>query len=908
MQERYELNELAETIFKERYAKSPEESWEDASRRVARFVASAEENGKAKKFEELFYDEIVNNRFMPGGRIWYGAERPVSQALNCVAGETLIHTDEGLVPASLLAEQKGPTNVLTEDGTYRPAKWYNYGAQSLYRVVFSNGDEIFATEAHEWVVTRPGGKRERVTTGDLIGRNVPMISPKSFSYAEDDWLIGVRHGLVYGDGSRTTPGGDMASLRQFGDSRHLVEDYFNEHVEYEKIGALVVNSLPGSWKDLPSDESPSYLRGFIAGWIAADGCVDSRGHIMAHSAKYNDLVEIRRIAASVGLPSSSIKITRELNPWNGTSAPLWKLSFIKAGFYTNGQYDERLILKNKHRDYLKSLNTKAKQYTQKVVAVLKTDRVEDVFCCVEPETHTMVVGPGYLTGQCFVIPVEDSREGWGQMLYDTTVISGTGGGIGVNYSDVRPRGATIKGTGGVATGAVSAMKMQNGIAEELRQGGGRRAALMQCLDITHPDIPEFLEAKLDRDELNNANISIVLNIDPESFRKLVEEDGEIEFEFNGLKTGETMPARKIWDKIVKNSWDSGEPGVLNGHLANKMNNIAYYEKLVSTNPCGEIWLGAYDCCCLGSLVLPRFIVDGEMDWDEFDSTIRLAVRFLDNVLTVNDFPLPQIKEKCQKNRRIGMGVTGLHSMLLELGLEYDSEEGLAFVDRLFDFMKNTSYDESATLAAEKGPFPGYSPEFLKGGFAKTLKRGIRSKIRHHGIRNCALMTVAPTGTTTMVCNSISTGIEPLFAGVFWRRWRKTDEKGYDVYDRELVVTEEYKKYGKLVRGAYDISVRSHFEMQKIVQKHVDNAVSKTINLPADFPVEELSGVWLEYLPDCKGTTLYRAGSRGMEPLVVVPVEEADEVIAQWESDKGALAEATYEELNAMDCASGVCVV
>lgn len=509
---------------------------------------------------------------------------------------------------------------------------------------------------------------------------------------------------------------------------------------------------------------------------------------------------------------------------------------------------------------------------------------------------------------CFVIPVGDSREGWGTMLYDTCVISGTGGGIGANYSEVRPRGSEIQGVGGVATGAVSSMRMQDSVAEELRQGGGRRAALMQCLNLHHPDIPEFLDAKLTKGELENANVSVVLDMDPQEFAELVRADGDLEFEWKGLPTGDKMNAKELWDRIVSNAWNSGEPGVLNGWLANEMNNIYYYEKLISTNPCGEIWLGAYDCCCLGAMVLPRFVKDGEMDWDQLDETIRLGVRFLDNVLTVNDFPLPEIKEKCQHNRRIGLGVTGLHSMLLELGYEYDSEAGLEFVDKLFNFFKNTSYDESATLASEKGPFPGYSPEFLKSGFVKTLKRGIRNKIKHHGIRNCALMTIAPTGTTTMICEDeegpISTGIEPVFAAAYWRRWRKIDEKGYDLYDRELVVTKEYRKYGERARGAYDISVKAHFDIQRTVQKHIDNAVSKTINLPEDFPVEELSDLWLDYLPYCKGTTFYRAGSRGQEPLVAIPIEEVDKVAAEWYDG----AEATSEEMSAMDCVSGVCSI
>jgi ribonucleoside-diphosphate reductase alpha chain len=516
-------------------------------------------------------------------------------------------------------------------------------------------------------------------------------------------------------------------------------------------------------------------------------------------------------------------------------------------------------------------------------------------------------GAGRPKGQllnCFVIPVDDSREGWGKMLYDTTVISGLGGGIGANYSKPRPRGFAIKGTGGVSTGAVSAMKMQDGIANELRQGGGRRAALMQCLNINHPDLEEFLHVKLDRQELENANISVVLNMPTEEFVRLVQEDGDIILEFNGLPTGETLKAKEVWETLVTNAWNSGEPGVLNGHLANKMNNIAYYEELISTNPCGEIWLGAYDCCDLGAIVLPRFVFDGEFDWDLFDASIRLAVRFLDNVLDVNHFPLPEIQEKCHLNRRLGAGVMGLHTMLLKLGLRYDSEEGFAFVNKLLEFYKNVAYDASCTLAAEKGPFPGFDREkYLQGGFAKTLKRGIRNKIKAHGLRNCALMTIAPTGTTSMV-SGVTSGIEPLFAPVYWRRYRVSDEKGRDQKKQELVITDEFKEFGEIAVGAYDIPVEAHFEMQKIVQSHIDNAVSKTINLPKEYPLENLSDIWLKYLDSCKGTTIYRQGSRGEEPLEHIPVAEAKKII----EEQGIVFEGgtNFAELNSLECVGGVC--
>jgi ribonucleoside-diphosphate reductase alpha chain len=426
---------------------------------------------------------------------------------------------------------------------------------------------------------------------------------------------------------------------------------------------------------------------------------------------------------------------------------------------------------------------------------------------------------------------------------------------------------------------------------------------MQCLNVNHPDILEFLEVKLDKGELNNANISIVMNIDSEEFANKVKNDEDIELEFNGLKTGETVSAKWLWNKLIENAYNSGDPGILNGYFANKMNNISYYESLISTNPCGEIWLGAYDCCCLGNLVLPRFVVDGKFDWDQFDETVRVGVRFLDNVLTINDFPLPEIKEKCHYNRRVGLGVMGLHTMLLELGLTYGSEEGLAFIDKLFHIMKNTSYDESITLAAEKGPFPGYRPDFLKSNFVKGLKPALRNKIKHHGIRNCALLTVPPTGTTSMVSgNGVSSGIESLFAPAYYRRVRASDEMGRDYYYQELVITDEYKKFGELAVGAYDITLDDHLKTQAVIQKHMDNAVSKTINIPVEFPMEDLKDKLLEYLPHVKGMTIYRQGSKGLEPLEHIPVDKVKELLAE-EHAKGNI-----EDQSIMDCVSGVCTI
>lgn len=510
---------------------------------------------------------------------------------------------------------------------------------------------------------------------------------------------------------------------------------------------------------------------------------------------------------------------------------------------------------------------------------------------------------------CFVLPSQDSREGWGDVLKGVIVISGLGGGVGINCSPVRPRGAEIKGTGGKATGSVSLMEMIDKVGDVLVAGGGRRLALMLCLDVNHPDLPEFLDTKLDLTRLNNANISVVLNMPTDEFVRKIREDENIEFEFGGRQWGTAISARALWDRIVINAWNSGEPGVLNSYFANQQNNIFYHKPLISTNPCGEIFLEEFGCCDLGALVLPRFVKDGEMNWDQLDETVRLSVRFLDDVLTVNHYPTIEIKENSEQVRRIGLGVMGLHTMLLELGLKYSSPEAQQFVDKLFDFIKNTAYDTSINLAIEKGPFPVFRPEFLQSGFVKTLKRGIRNKIKEYGIRNCALLTIAPTGTTGLM-SDVSTGIEPYVAAAYWRHYKGVDDQMRQIMHKELVVRPEWEKYGSLCEGIADLTPRDHFEMQKITQKHIDNAVSKTINVPPDLTPEELSEIWLEYLPYCKGTTLYRSGSREFEPIVPIPVAEIPEAIESyveratmtWDEHERSFVAHALE----VECPNGVC--
>jgi ribonucleoside-diphosphate reductase alpha chain len=512
---------------------------------------------------------------------------------------------------------------------------------------------------------------------------------------------------------------------------------------------------------------------------------------------------------------------------------------------------------------------------------------------------------------CFVVPTSDSREGWGKTISDVIVISGMGGGVGINCSPIRPRGSKINGTGGIATGAVSLMEMINGVGDVIVGGGGRRMALMLDLNISHPDMPEFLDKKLDRKQLNNANVSVVLDkrVNADTFVSKVRKGEDFDLTYSNSHNGK-VNAKEVWEKIVQNAWQSGEPGVLNGSLANSENNIWYYKPLVSTNPCGEIWLEEYGCCDLGALVLPRFVNSfGQFDWSEFQRSIHTAVRFLDNVLSVNEYPLAEIRDNCLNVRRIGLGIMGLHSMLIKMGYRYSSNQSKSFVDTLMNFLKVNAYAASTKLAKEKGPFPAYDDKFLESGFIRRNASSLDLEmIKTYGIRNCALLTIAPTGTTGMVSN-VSTGIEPLFAPAYWRRFYRPTEDGTRRLDKELVIDPlwgELESQGKdvsVLEGAYDISPEGHFDMQTICQNHIDNATSKTINLPENYKVDTLSDLWLAYLPNLKGTTFYRAGSRGQEPLEAIPLVEARAMMA-----KQAYVEADINEQNSMDCVGDSCEI
>lgn len=525
---------------------------------------------------------------------------------------------------------------------------------------------------------------------------------------------------------------------------------------------------------------------------------------------------------------------------------------------------------------------------------------------------------------CYVIIPEDSVDSIGKTVQDMYRISCAGGGVGFNVSKIRPRGDHIGSVSNSAPGAVSVLKMINEVGEHVRAGKNRRTALMGILNVYHPDILEFLKVKLDLGELNNFNISVAIT---DEFLEAVELDEDWVFSFNNKKyimfdarrsnsnTEEdeiisvigtdkedalqranhfhkshwldefeileenNIKAKELWNIIWENSVESGDPGIYNISLANKYTNVSYFESLDSTNPCGEISLPSYGNCCLGNINLSNMYDPSKNDvnWKRFAKSIRTGIRFLDNVLSVNDFPTLECQEVAQRSRRIGLGVTGLHYLLIKMGIRYGSEKCLEFLDRLFTTFRDEAYKQSVYLARDKSPFSEFDySKYLKEEFSKTLPARIRMLIKSHGIRNAVMLTIPPCGTTSMLMG-VSTGIEPIFSPIYLRRWRHSN-----IWKEQVVVDPLLKKYYDVGRiddaknvfvGAYEVKPEEHIKVQATIQRYIDNCLSKTINLPKEASAEDFNKTALEYAPYLKGLTVYRANSKGNEPLTAIPLTQ-----------------------------------
>ncbi|MBO9448890.1 adenosylcobalamin-dependent ribonucleoside-diphosphate reductase [Tropicibacter sp. R16_0] len=467
---------------------------------------------------------------------------------------------------------------------------------------------------------------------------------------------------------------------------------------------------------------------------------------------------------------------------------------------------------------------------------------------------------------CFVMgTVPDSMGGIFDMLKEAALTMQQGGGIGYDFSTIRPRGADVHGVAADASGPLSFMDVWDAMCRTIMSAGSRRGAMMATMRCDHPDIEQFITAKSDPARLRMFNMSVLVT-DP--FMEAVKADGPWELVF-GDKVYHTVQARDLWNKIMQATYDYAEPGVIFIDRINKANNLSYVETIAATNPCGEQPLPPYGACLLGSINMARLVKnpfekDAELDPDAMQKLVATAVRMMDNVVDASKFPLPEQAAEAQAKRRIGLGVTGLADALLMLGLRYGSDEAARQTEAWLHAIARAAYLASVELAKEKGAFPLFDAEkYLASGTMQAMDDDVREAIREHGIRNALLTSIAPTGTISLYAGNVSSGIEPVFAYAYTRKVLQKDGSRTEEEVVDYAVQLWRDKFGDKELPDYFVNAQTlaptdHVKMQAAAQKWIDSSISKTINCPEDISFDAFKDVYMQaWDQGCKGCTTYR---------------------------------------------------
>ncbi len=853
----------AKVVLERRYLKKDEngkivETSRGLFERVAKAIASAERaygksEAEVEGVAERFYEIMARLEFMPNSPTLMNAGKELGQLSACfvlpigdsmeeifdaIKYTALIH--KCLVPETLVMTDRGCRKL----GSMTSGEWVEtHEGMELVESRHDNGvQEVFSVEAEEGNrITGTALHRlmARSASGDLEWRRIGELRP-------GDKLVMKLGGWLGGE-SRSVP----QQLYMFAESG--VDD-----------GLIGVDEKSLS----------SYLRRVFSenGWISPAGvvCVEVGSEKLA--------AELQSILFYLGIPTKREAVRLTLNT---------RLSFMtfkeKVGF-------DSIVL--------------SKRLEESEMDVMAEELEATGHLHEEPDDYgyySVVVREVVSAGKREVVDLTvPSKHAY---LANGFVSHNSGGGTGFSFSRLRPANDMVRSTAGVSSGPISFMEVFNAATETIKQGGTRRGANMGILRVDHPDILEFVTCKRDSTKLTNFNISVALT---DIFMKAVEEDGEYDLlNPRSRQPMRKMKARKVFDLIVNMAWRNGEPGIVFLDRINRDNPTPKIGEIESTNPCGEQPLLPYESCNLGSINLAKMLThkDGRpsVDWERLRETVRWSVRFLDNVIDVNRYPLKQIEEMTKTNRKIGLGVMGYADMLLRLDIPYDTEEALKLGKEIMKFIDDEGHRMSAELADERGSFPNFHQSTLAA--------------RHEKLRNATVTTIAPTGTISII-SAVSSGIEPIFAVAYVRNVMDRDilpevnpifeevarERGFytDELMKEIAAKGSLKDMKmipedvrRLFVTALDISPEWHIRMQAAFQEHTDNAVSKTVNFPKEATPKDVENVYLQaYKLGCKGVTVYRYGSREDQVLSVGEgPKEAKPKEAEGEEDTSRLPRA-----------------